>query len=72
VDHPTVKPLNVIKDIIMNLTDKGNTVLDPFMGSWTTAVACKQLDRNYIGCEISEEYCKLAEQRIKQIDMKLF
>jgi len=67
VKHPTVKPLNVIKDIIMNLTDKWDVVLDPFIGSGTTAIACTQLERNYIWCEISEEYCKLANSRLEPL-----
>ncbi len=47
------------------LTWKNDLVLDPFMGSGTTAVACKMLERRYIGFEISAEYCKIAEDRIK-------
>lgn len=47
-------------------SEDGDTVYDPFMGSGTTARACKDLGRNYIGSEISAEYCKIAEDRLKQ------
>ena len=50
--------------LVRLVSKKGDTVLDPFLGSGTTAVACKKLGRNFIGIEISEEYCKIAEARI--------
>jgi len=64
--HPTQKPLPLITWILANYSKEGMTVLDPFLGSGTTAVACKQLKRNYIGCEISKKYCEIAEQRLAQ------
>ena len=47
------------------------TILDPFLGSGTTAVACKELGRNYIGIEISEKYCAIAERRLAQGVLKI-
>lgn len=64
--HPTQKPLLLIKEIIKNYTNKGDIILDPFMGSGTTAVACKELQRNFIGFEISKEYCDIANQRLEK------
>jgi len=63
--HPTQKPLKVIKWIIKYLSKKNDIVLDPFIGSGTTAVACKQLDRHYIGFEINSKYCEIAEKRLR-------
>lgn len=60
--HPAPFPLDLILQIISST--KANIVLDPFMGSGTTGLAAKILGRNYIGIEISPEYCKLAEDRI--------
>jgi site-specific DNA-methyltransferase (adenine-specific) len=60
--HPTQKPSELIHQILSMYG--GNTILDPFMGSGTTGVACKELNRNFIGIEISPEYFKIAEQRI--------
>lgn len=65
--HPTQKRLELIEDIIKIHSNENDVVLDPFMGSGTTAVACQNLKRNYIGFEISEEYCLNAEERIKNI-----
>jgi len=65
--HPTVKSLAVISWLIRLVSKKGDTVLDPFMGSGTTGVACKLLKRNFIGIELSEEYVKIAEARINGI-----
>jgi site-specific DNA-methyltransferase (adenine-specific) len=64
--HPTQKPLDLIKEFILDSTKEDMVVLDPFMGSGTTAVACKQLKRNFIGIEISQKYCDIANQRLRQ------
>lgn len=64
--HPTQKPTEVIKSILLDYSNEDDIVLDPFLGSGTTAVACKELKRNYIGIEISPEYCKIAEDRLRQ------
>ena len=65
-EHPSQKPIRLIEELIIGNTKEGDTILDPFLGSGTTAVACKQLKRNYIGIEISEKYCKIAEERLRQ------
>jgi len=65
--HPTQKSLNVVKRLVKYHTKKGDIVLDPFMGSGTTAVASKELDRNFIGCEINSEYVQMANKRLKDI-----
>lgn len=62
--HPTIKPLNIIKNLVINSSLKGDTVLDCFMGSGTTGVACKETGRNFIGIEIDEKYFNIAKERI--------
>ena len=64
-NHPTVKPIALMKYLITLITREGQTVLDPFMGSGSTGVACKLLNRKFIGIELSEEYIKIAQARIK-------
>lgn len=66
--HLTIKPLDIIKTLIENSSRKGDLVLDPFLGSGTTAVACKSLGRNYIGFEINEKYYRIANERIEGFD----
>lgn len=66
VGHPAPFPIDLPKRIIQMNTYVGDIVLDCFLGSGTTAVACKQLNRNYIGIEISEKYCEIARQRLRQ------
>ena len=63
--HPTQKPINLISKLVKQSTSKGDTVLDPFMGSGTTAVAAIQNDRNYVGFELdAENYRSVIERRI--------
>ena len=62
--HPTIKPLHIIKNLIINSSQEGDTVLDCFMGSGTTGVACKELNRNFIGIEIDKKYFDIAQERI--------
>lgn len=69
IDHPTVKPLNVIEDIIRNLTNEWDTVLDCYLWSGTTAVACKKLKRNFIWIEINPEYVEIAKNRLKEVEI---
>ena len=65
--HPCPKPQSFISKLINRVsTRESDTILDPFLGSGTTAVAAKQLCRNFIGIEISEKYCKIAEERLRQ------
>jgi site-specific DNA-methyltransferase (adenine-specific) len=65
--HKTQKPLKVCLPFIEISSNEGDLVLDPFMGSGSTAVAAKMLKRNYIGFELSEEFCKIAEDRIQNV-----
>ena len=65
--HPTQKPVALFEYLIKTYTNEGETVLDNCMGSGTTAIACINTNRNYIGFELSEEYCKIAEERIRKI-----
>lgn len=62
--HPTQKPVYVMKWLIERLTNEGDVVLDPFMGSGTTGVACKNLNRKFIGVELDENYYNIAYNRI--------
>ena len=64
--HPTQKPLDLVKKCILASSNEGDLVVDFFLGSGTTAVAALQLNRKFIGYEISEEYCKMAELRIQR------
>ncbi len=66
INHPTPKPLELIKDIISNSSKEGQIVLDCFIGSGTTAIACKQLNRNFIGTEKEQKYVDLANRRLQQ------
>lgn len=65
--HPTQKPINLIEDLINIHSDKNDTILDPFMGSGTTAAACINTNRNYIGFELDRTYCDITNDRIKTI-----
>lgn len=64
--HPNEKNLEMVKRIVSNITQEGQTVLDCFMGSGTTAVACRDLNRNYIGCELNPDFIELANARLKE------
>ena len=66
--HPTVKPLKLMEYLCqLTKTPTGGIVLDPFMGSGTTGMACKKTNRKFIGIELSEEYMKIAVERIKGV-----
>lgn len=64
-EHPNEKPLNVIKSIMQNITLPEQVIFDLFMGSGTTAVACMQMKRKFVGCEINEKYFDVACERIE-------
>ena len=64
--HPTQKPEALMYRIILSSTNKGDIILDPFLGSGTTAVVTKKLQRNFIGIEQDKEYISLAKKRLKQ------
>ena len=59
-EHPTIKPLDVTEKIIRNSSKEGDIIFDPFLGSGTTAVACINTNRHYIGFEINEKYIDIA------------
>ena len=63
--HPAVFPVRLAKDHIESWSNEGDVVLDPFMGSGTTAAACIETGRSYIGFEISKEYCEIARKRLE-------
>lgn len=63
-EHPTIKPLDIISNLIINSSKEGDTVLDCFMGSGTTGEACRNLNRNFIGIELDKHYFEIAEKRI--------
>lgn len=69
--HPTQKPLELIEYLINTYSNGEDIVLDNCMGSGTTAVACKRLNRHFIGFEISKEYCDIAQKRLDNIPDRL-
>lgn len=66
IDHPTPKPKHFVREILEMVTKEKDIILDPFMGSGSTAVACKQINRCFIGFEINREYCLLANKRLSK------
>ncbi len=73
-EHPTIKPLELVKRHLLHVTQGGDIVLDCFLGSGTTTMACKELGRRYIGFELEEKYCEIANNRLaglSQQDVKL-
>lgn len=66
--HPTEKPPDLMKVLIENSTNEDDTVLDPFMGVGGTGIACKELNRDFIGIEIDKQYYTIAEKRINGED----
>jgi site-specific DNA-methyltransferase (adenine-specific) len=69
--HPAIYPVKIVEEFLKLLTQKGDIVLDPFIGSGSTAVAAFQNGRVYIGFDISEEYCSYAQKRISSIKHQL-
>jgi len=65
VDHPAPFPVELPRRVIQIYTQPGDVVLDPFMGSGSTAIAAKLTGRHYVGYELSAEYCALAEKRLE-------
>jgi len=64
--HPASRPVKLYSQIINGFTNEGDLVLDCFMGSGTTAIACKELGRNYIGFELSQDYIDIANKRLSK------
>ena len=69
--HPTIKPLSRIEDFVKNSSKEGDIILDPFMGSGTTAIAAKKLNRNYLGIEINPEYIEIIKKRLENSTQQL-
>ena len=69
--HPTQKPVDLLNRIIMASTNEGDVVLDPFLGSGTTAVSCALNNRKYIGIEKEKEYFELAKKRVEDAEIKV-
>ena len=65
--HVTVKPVDLMEQLIKLFSKKNSTILDPFMGSGTTGIASRNTDRNFIGIELNEEYFKISEKRINNV-----
>jgi len=70
-EHPTQKPVALFEYLIKTYSNEGDLVLDNCAGSGTTAVACQNLKRNFIGIELDPDYCKIAEQRLKDLQPTL-
>lgn len=68
--HPTQKPVALFEYLIKTYTNEGDLVLDNCMGSGTTGVACKNLDRDFIGMELDEDYFEIAKKRIEETIIK--
>lgn len=67
-DHPTQKPEKLIAKLILASSKKGDLIFDPFLGSGTTSVVAKKLDRSYFGIEQEENYCYLTEKRLEMVE----
>ena len=65
IKHPAIYPVKIVEEFLYLLTRPGDVVLDPFIGSGSTAVACKQLGRYFIGYDINPEYCQYAQNRVE-------
>ena len=70
-EHPTQKPMELLRRVILSCTNEGDTVLDPFVGSGTTLVAAKMLNRNSIGIEKEKKYLEIIEKRLNQPQKKI-
>jgi site-specific DNA-methyltransferase (adenine-specific) len=68
--HPTQKSLNLMEQLVKIHTNESDVVFDPFMGSGTTGVAAKNLNRNFIGIELDEGYFEIAKNRINSVDLR--
>lgn len=64
--HPTQKPVELVEWLVRTYSNEGDTILDSCMGSGTTAIACMNTGRNFIGFETDEKYCEIANERIKE------
>jgi DNA modification methylase len=67
-EHPTIKPLEIVKQLIVATTDEGDIVADFFIGSGTTVIACQELNRHFVGVEKNPKWHKVACDRLNKID----
>lgn len=67
-NHPTIKPLNIIQNLVVNSSQEGDIILDPFLGSGTTAIACVNTNRHYIGFEFDKGYYDIACKRLDEVE----
>ena len=72
VGHPSQKPIKLIEMLVQSATREGDFVLDPFLGSGTTAVVCQNLNRNFAGIEIEQKYIEIVESRLQKTRADLF
>jgi len=70
--HPAIMHEQLVEDLMISWTNENDIVLDPFMGSGTTGKVAVKNNRNYVGIEISEKYCNIANERIANVMQKLF
>ena len=70
-EHPTQKPMELLRRVILSSTNEGDTVLDPFVGSGTTLVVAKMLNRNSIGIEKEKKYYDIIQKRLNQTQKKI-
>ena len=70
--HPTQKPVKLFRQILDSYSNPGDIILDPFLGSGTTAVACVETGRHFIGIELEEKYCEIARRRVAEATPSLF
>lgn len=71
-NHPCPMPIRLMERLILLTTEEGNVVFDPFMGSGTTGLACKKLNRGFVGTEIDKKYFDIAVERIENTSYNLF
>jgi len=67
IAHPAIFPLKVISNLVQLLSIEGNVVLDPFCGSGQVCIAAKSLNRQYLGIDLNSGYCKMTEERLKEL-----
>jgi site-specific DNA-methyltransferase (adenine-specific) len=68
--HPTQKPEELLRKIVLASSNPGELVIDPFLGSGTTVVVAEQLGRRWMGCDISSEYCEWTIDRLQRVERR--
>ena len=64
--HPTCKPVSILENLIINSSHENDIILDPFMGSGSTGIACLNTNRKFIGIELNKNYFEIAKKRIEE------